>query len=260
MPETELNSLAEDLLGARDLETRIAAARLLAKIGTPDALELLRGAMEDADANFRARLVKVVGRVDHPVATEVLIGALNDPDCYVRKSAVESVPHVDHPAIIGALVQCLRDEEINVRESAVIALQKSRDGDTVVEVLSAALNDPHWNVRRESVEVIARVGGSRAAEPLRRMLKDKDPEVRLSALVGLAGLADERMVESVVGALTDPDVSVQLEAIDIAGRFGRPFILPLLEEVGSRAGASAMIRQAALSAQNRIRERGAENN
>ena len=252
-----LDSMAAALRHGPDLDARIKVARALARAGTEEGLELLREAMDDEDATFRARLVKVAGRLEHPVATEILIKAFNDSDCYVRKSAVESVQHIDQPAIISALIECLRDEEINVRESAVIALEKGRDADTVVNLLSAALNDSHWNVRRESVEVIARVGGRRAIEPLRKMLKDKDPEVRLTALVGLADLADEGVVDSVVGgALNDPDVSVQLEALDIAGKFGKPYILPLLEEVGLRDDASTMIKQAALSAQNRIRERG----
>ena len=255
-----VDSMAAALLQGPDLEARIKAARTLAREGSVEALELLREAMDDDDATFRARLVKVAGRLDHPIATEILLRAFNDSDCYVRKSAIEAVQDIDHPAIIRALVECLRDEEINVRESAVIALEKGRDAETVVEILSAALNDSHWNVRRESVEVIARVGGRRAIEPLRKMLKDRDPEVRLTALVGLADVADERVVESVMGALSDPDVSVQLEALDIAGKFGKPYILPLLEEVGLREDASTMIKQAALSAQNRIRERGIRTN
>jgi HEAT repeat protein len=251
----DLHTLAEELLSGPNLDFRIKTARTLVKIGSQESLELLRRAMDDRDETFRARLVKVIARMDHPLAQEILINAFNDPDCYVRKSAVEAVPQVDHPEIIRALVNCLRDEEINVRESAVIALEKSRDADMIVDILSTALTDSHWNVRRESVEVIARVGGSRAFEPLRQALKDKDPEVRLRALVGLADLADESVVDSVVGALTDPDVSVQLEALDIAGKLGRPVILPLLEEIGAREGASMMIKQAALSAQNRIRAR-----
>lgn len=256
--EVNLETLAGELLSGPDLDFRIKTARTLVKIGSDAALELLRKAMDDPDETFRARLVKVVARMAHPGATEMLIKAFSDTDCYVRKSAVEAVPHVEHPAIIRALVDCLRDEEINVRESAVIALEKCRDADTVVDILSAALSDSHWNVRRESVEVIARVGGARALEPLQRALKDKDPEVRLSALVGLADLADEGVFDSVIGALTDPDVSVQLEALDIAGKFGRPVILPLLEEIEAREGASMMIKQAALSAQKRIRARGME--
>jgi HEAT repeat protein len=254
-----LDSMGVALLNGPDLEARIKVARTLARDGSETALELLRDGMDDADATFRARLVKVAGRLEHPIATEILIKAFNDSDCYVRKSAIEAVQHIDHPAIIRALVECLRDEEINVRESAVIALEKGRDADTVVNILSAALNDSHWNVRRESVEVIARVGGRRAIEPLRKMLKDdRDPEVRLSALVGLADLAEEGVFESVMGALNDPDISVQLEALDIAGKVGKPYILPLLDELRLRKDASAMIRQAAASAQNRIRERGME--
>ncbi|HET6976579.1 MAG TPA: HEAT repeat domain-containing protein [Pyrinomonadaceae bacterium] len=254
----DLDILAAQLLSGPDLDFRIKAARGLVKIGSEAAFELLQKAMDDRDETFRARLVKVVARVDHPMATEILMKAFNDSDCYVRKSAVEAVPEVDHPAILRALVDCLRDEEINVRESAVIALEKCRDADTVVDILSAALKDSHWNVRRESVEVIARVGGSRAFELLRQALQDKDPEVRLTALVGLSDRADENVVDSVVGALTDPDVSVQLEALDIAGKFGKPVILPLLEEVGARADTSMIIKQAALNAQNRIRARGME--
>lgn len=256
--EINLDTLATQLLSGADLDFRIKTARTLVKLGSDEALELLRKAMDDRDETFRARLVKVVARMDHPLATEILIKAFNDPDCYVRKSVVEAVPHVDHPDIIRALVDCLRDEEINVRESAVIALEKSRDAGAVVDILSTALTDSHWNVRRESVEVIARVGGSRAIETLRGALHDKDPEVRLTALVGLADLAGEDIVESVVEALTDPDASVQLEALDIAGKFGKPVILPLLEEIGAREGASMMIKQAALSAQKRIRARSME--
>jgi HEAT repeat protein len=255
---SNLDTLADELLSGLDLDFRIKTARMLVKTGSGAGMELLRKAMDDPDETFRARLVKVVARVDHPLATEILLKAFNDSDCYVRKSAVEAVPRVDDPAILRALVDCLADEEINVRESAVIALEKCREADTVVEILSAALNDSHWNVRRECVEVIARVGGSRALEPLQRALKDKDPEVRLSALVGLADLADEGAVDSVVGALADPDVSVQLEALDIAGKFGGPVILPLLEELGARADTSTIIKQAALSAQDRIRARGME--
>lgn len=255
---SNLDTLAKELLSGPDLDFRIKTARTLVKIGSDAALELIAKAMDDRDETFRARLVKVVARMDHPLAKEMLIKAFNDPDCYVRKSAVEAVPQVDQPDIIRALIECLRDEEINVRESAVIALEKSRDADTIVDILSTALADSHWNVRRESVEVIARVGGSRAFEPLRQALKDKDPEVRLSALVGLAKLDDEGVVDCVLGALNDPDVSVQLEAWDIAGKFGRPVMLPLLEEIGARAGASMMIKQAAVSAQNRIRARHME--
>lgn len=256
--DVNLDTLAKELLSGPDLDFRIKTARTLVKIGSQEAFELLRKAMDDRDETFRARLVKVVARMDHPFAKESLLKAFNDPDCYVRKSAVEAVPNIDHPEIIRALIDCLRDEEINVRESAVIALEKSRDADTIVDILSTALTDSHWNVRRESVEVIGRVGGSRAFEPLRRALKDKDPEVRLTALVGLANLADERVIDSVVDALTDPDASVQLEALDIAGKFCKPEILPLLEEIESREGVSTMIKQAALSAQNRIRARATE--
>jgi HEAT repeat protein len=66
--ELDLDLLAETLSSGPDLDVRIKAARSLVKIGTDAALELLAGAMNDADETFRARLVKVVGRLDHPFA------------------------------------------------------------------------------------------------------------------------------------------------------------------------------------------------
>lgn len=255
---SDLNTLAETLLNGPNIDLRIGAARTLVKLGSESAVELLVKALDDGDSTFRARLVKAASKLEQPASTDILIRAINDPDCYVRKSAVESIPAVDHPDIIRALVSCLHDEEINVRESAVIALEKSRDAATVVEVLTHALADSHWNVRREGVEIIAKVGGLQAVEPLKKMLKDEDAEVRMSALVGLADLIGDGVVDSALEALDDRDVSVQLEALDIAGRFGMPAIIPILEQSASREDSSMMVRQAARSAQRRISERASD--
>ncbi|HZS46521.1 MAG TPA: HEAT repeat domain-containing protein [Blastocatellia bacterium] len=256
LPNPDL--LAETLLNGNNIDQRVKAARLLVKLGGPTVVDLLVKALDDSEPTFRAKLIKIVGQLNHPLRSELFVKAIKDTDCYVRKSAVESVIEVDHPQIIEALINRLRDEEINVRESAVIALEKSADRGRVVEVLTNALSDSHWSVRRESVEIIAKIGGPQAIGPLRRMLKDEDAEVRASALSGLAHHCGAEVIENAVEAFDDPDPSVRLEAFHITGKFGQPFIIARLEQIAAQENCSIMIRQAAHNAADRIRERFSE--
>jgi len=251
----DLDSLADVLLNNPNIELRLKAARSLVKLGDQGAVEILVTASNDGDPIFRAKLVKVISRLEHPASVGIMVNAINDTDCYVRKTAVESVAIVDHPDILKALLGCLDDEEVNVRESVVIALEKSRQADLVVEMLTGALADRHWNVRRESVEIMAKIGGDRAVEPLRRMLKDEDPEVRMTALIGLANLVGAEVVSNAIDSLSDPDLSVQLEGFDIVGRFGTSSIIPILSQIASHEDCSEIVRQAALSSERQIRKR-----
>lgn len=254
----DLSSLATVLLGGPNIDMRVKAAHSLVQLGSESAIELVAKALDDSNPTFRARLLKVIRQSDHPASADILIKALNDPDCYVRKIAVESFSTVDHPDIIRALVACLEDEEINVRESAVIAFEKCRDADMALDVLVGALSDTNWNVRRESAVIIAKVGGWRAAEALKRLLKDGDPEVRLTALSGLAKVLGEEVIDSAIEALADADRSVQLEALHIVGDFGAPSMIPALEQMASGEDCPTMLERAARAAQRRIEERGAD--
>jgi HEAT repeat protein len=248
-----IQSLTEALLNGSSMEARLQAAVRLVKSDDPAAIGLLVKAASDENPTFRAKLVKAISKLNYPVVTEMLIKGMYDADCYVRKTAIEAARDVDNPEIIEAIIACLNDEEINVRESAVLALENSRNTDLVIEVLSGTLADSNWNVRRESIAVIAKMGVCGSVEPLKKMLKDEDPEVRRSALLGLADLLGEESLGCAIEALTDRDLSVQLEALYTISIYGTSSVIPKLEEITSCQELPPIVRRAANKAINQIK-------
>jgi HEAT repeat protein len=248
-----IQSLAETLLNGSSVEARLQAAVRLVKSDNPAAIEVLVKAVNDENPIFRAKLIKAISRLNYPVVTEMLIKGMYDADCYVRKTAIEAARDVDNPEIIEAIIGCLNDEEINVRESAVLALENSRNANLVIEALSRTLSDSNWNVRRESIAVIAKMGICGSVKPLRKMLKDEDPEVRRSALLGLADLLGEESLGCAIEALTDCDSSMQLEALYTISIYGAPSVIPRLEEIASCQELPSIVRRAANEAINRIK-------
>lgn len=250
-------NLSETLFSGSNIDDRIAAAKLLAATADPTAIELLARASKDSDYIFRARLVKTISKINHPEIIRVIIDGINDEDPYVRKTSIEAIGHFTDPAVIEALVNSLGDEEINVRESAIIALEKNKDTAYVVKALARVLADPHWNVRRETVEVLGKTRHPDTAGPLKSMLKDRDPEVRRSALMALAELEGQQVLPLALDALNDPDVSVKLEGLTIIGNLADAAIIPALDLLAAKDDAHVMIKRYATEIIAQIRQRSA---
>jgi len=122
-------------------------------------------------------------------------------DSRVRRKAVGLLDDVPGPAATAALLPALADDSSSVRERARDVLA-SRTGDGDLAVLASdGLRHPEVEVRRRCADALAfaGAGASPHAEPLSRLLRDRDPTVRESAAAAL-GATGHRGQASVVAA------------------------------------------------------------
>jgi hypothetical protein len=190
----------------------------------PD-VETLARILADANQPVKARYAAAAAMRAAPPETVVapLLQALRDPDMIVRNMAGQSLLSLDvrnRDAVLGPLLNTLEDEQDNlVRFYAVAAIgrigAKARPG---VDLLSKALQDKSWKVRRIAAEALASIGpsASAAVTPLIQALQDQDNNewVRSNCVIALGQIApqSEAVIEALRSALNDKSEKVRESA------------------------------------------------
>ena len=146
------------------VEVRMAAARSLARLAAPEALDALTAVLETpetkANAQLRQTVTIALGALAEPPAVTTLtqhVDAAREPDVQVRALAAQSLafaakagPEATQQAG-EALLAALNDKESDVRIAAVHSLTQMRFSGSlngqVEEALKTAQNDPHYWVR-----------------------------------------------------------------------------------------------------------------
>jgi HEAT repeat protein len=98
------------------------------------------------------------------------------------------------------------------------------------------------------VEAVARLGGTRAVETLKPLLRDPVWDVRRAAAAALGRLKDARAVEALAGALRDDDADVrEASAMALGNVSDRRAIGPLVKALADSTSGVRRIAAAALS-------------
>ncbi len=182
------------LLGERDPEILTVAVRALSRIGTREALaaivgrlpDLLGGslvtrkAMETALLNF--------GETAIPYLIEY---HWEGADPWIVSCVLETLSHLTPDArSVSLAVEHLHSPNAEVRSKALKVLGRAgasvpRD---VAGLVLPLLDDPVWFVRLQAAKVAGSVALQTAAEPLGRLLFDRNWHVRRQAALALTGL------------------------------------------------------------------------
>jgi HEAT repeat protein len=175
---------ARGALDDADPATRGAALGALARCGTLTPADLLV-ALGDADPEVRRRAAEEAGRLGHPDVVDALVGALGDADDRVTEAATHALGEIEPPpgagetvaTAIAALVT--GHAEVVVRETAVAALGSL--GEAVgLDAVLAATGDVA-TVRRRAVLALAAFEGPEVDAALERLATDRDRQTRQSA-------------------------------------------------------------------------------
>ncbi|MGH7569572.1 MAG: HEAT repeat domain-containing protein, partial [Gemmatimonadales bacterium] len=95
--------------------------------------------------------------------------------------------------------------------------------DEAVPALAKQVEHPDERVRKAVALALAKIASPRAAEPLRRALRDKSPEVRIQAAVGVGGRKSSALAMPLVVAMEqEENEEVERELILALGRIGSP--------------------------------------
>ncbi|HTS87434.1 MAG TPA: HEAT repeat domain-containing protein [Gemmatimonadales bacterium] len=106
-----------------------------------------------------------------------------------------------------------------------------------VPALAKQMGNSDERVRRSVAGALGRIGGSGAADPLRRALRDPAPGVRLEAARGLDGRRNKNLAMSVAVAADDETLpDVQKEMFLALGRIGSPEAIQALQKAAEPGG------------------------
>jgi HEAT repeat protein/MFS family permease len=153
------NVMLPDITRALDdphLTVRREALLALGRLGTPEALDLLRWYLHEPDAMMRAPSVEALGHTHIPDRASLLRRALHDPDSRVRRAAAEALAHSGDRDAVEELRRLLADErDGEVLVSVAAALSKLKEFGAVREMLKLALHSANTTVRSQMLVALA---------------------------------------------------------------------------------------------------------
>ncbi|MFQ6015580.1 MAG: HEAT repeat domain-containing protein [Anaerolineae bacterium] len=235
--EDAVEALIESLHHGDEAVSR-RATEVLVQIGEP-AVKPLVAALRNSDRDVRDpqsndvrwRVAEALGRIGHPQAVEALVGALHDSDWHIRDRAALALGNIRDPHALEPLVRALRDADWRVRDRAAAALGKMGDARAVAPLIQA-LHDDDEDVRLRVTAVLGKIGDAQAVQPLIEALHDTDWRVRQEAANVLAKIGREAM-EPLIGALCSEDKDVAWRAAKALRQTGEMAVEPLMAALHS---------------------------
>ncbi len=250
-------------LSDTDAEVRQAAARALAGLADPRALEALMRALRtdpdagvrqmaawalgeiedakavpalgealrgDADAEVRAVAAWALGQIESPRAIEYLQSALRDSSPAVRMKTVWALGQIEDPAAVPALTGLLRDSNAEIRQNAAWALGQI-ESPAAVDALVGALGDSNVEVRRKAVWALGQIEDPRALPGLAGALRDGDAEVRSHAAWAIGELQPAAAPAALIDAAGDANAEVRENVAWALGEIEDPAAVPALRRL-----------------------------
>ena len=212
--EREKGAAIEALKGAlkdEDAQVRQQAMSALGMLHDKSALEAFKSALNDKDPQIRSQAVWALGVNGDDSVIEPLIRALQDQDARVREQAAWGLGLKGDNRAVEPLSRALKDQDEKVRSQAAWALGLKGNGSTVDD-LGKALTDSSARVRAQAAWALGLKGNDRAVEPLTLALKDDNGHVRSMAAWALGLKGDQRAAEALSVAMKDQDKEVRQQA------------------------------------------------
>jgi HEAT repeat protein len=170
-------------------DVRVVAARSLALIGRPEAVDALAHALISptrwALALMSDNLVLLGG-----AALPALLAMAGRHETQIVLTAVRIMGEIRDARALPALVSLLvTSRSVDVRAQAACALGKV-GGQEAVDALLPALSDPAWEVRAQAAKAAGRIGDPAAVPALERALPDASWWVRVNCAEALGQLRE----------------------------------------------------------------------
>jgi len=140
----------------------------------------------------------------------IAIYRLKFGNAIARGKAIASLADKNDPDLWNILNEAMKDSEWFVRSVALHNLG-TKFGMEAIDILIAALEDEHVDVRVSAVDLIVELG-QKAVSPLIHSTKSNAPNTRILATRALGNIGDPRAVEPLVELLTDENPEVSWEA------------------------------------------------
>lgn len=222
--ERTIKALCEVLYEEKDPLVRMVAAESLGFIGDKQGLDALIYAVTNDD-NTRVKSAGIVslGYFSEPKAIETLISVLDCEDLFMCKKAADSLKNSGNDAI--PLLLDAMTTGGHSRTHIAYALE------TLSWVPETERDIIYYLIAKEKWDEIEKIG-EQAIEVLAELLKDSDPESRVSALEMIEKIGGKTAIQPLILALGDTDTAIRKKAEDALLGKGKA-VVPYLEKVAA---------------------------
>lgn len=251
-----------ELLRDFNADVKLAAARSLGILASPEAVDALLDELPDDNPAVRIAAADALGRIGDRRAVDSLSRlAGEDPHPAVRRTAEAALRRISRHAV-DPLIRALAGDSLEERLQAVAALLE--EGRTAVMPLTSLLTHQDSAVRASAVDVLGRIGDPACLDALLPLIHDHDSSVRLAAAKALGRIPHPRCAERLARALQDSDPLVAAAAADSLVGLGEIALAPVFQILNSRfsmpdtrLAASPDTSVRAIAVLGRLRHRGA---
>jgi HEAT repeat protein len=226
-------------LDTDEVRERNALEDILVRIGEPAVpvvIEAFLKEAERADTSRGARLAaRVLGRLGSPEAVGPLASARSHHDWKLRGAIAEALGRIGDADSVEPLVALLSDENEIVRKSAAVGLRRvatrasdDENGDArarkaldrhVIRTLVSSLSDSYYAVRYSAADALSAIGLP-ALSDLLEVCRKGDGPARLMAFRAVGGVGSGKAAKELLKAMEDPDWAVRAYAAVAMGEIG----------------------------------------
>jgi HEAT repeat protein len=219
------------LVGHPNAAVRQSIIGALNSIGHSGMAHRIAALIDDDDPLVRESAVRIAGYFGYRETTDALLARARDPHDAVRVAALEHLPFVEDPRATALLFDALTSDTPRARAAVARALART-DGPESLDGLIAALSDSdHW-VRYYAARGIGQRGDAAKAAPVLLDLATRDPapHVRIAAIDSLASIDGRSSLDTLAACCRDTDAEVAAAALRAIGVLDSPDVMAILHE------------------------------
>ncbi|MFX0207887.1 MAG: HEAT repeat domain-containing protein, partial [Candidatus Hodarchaeota archaeon] len=197
----------------------------------PMSLLALKSALFDSNVTIRINATKVLSKIDSDEAIDLLLQMYQDTDETIRDLVFTSAIETEREIAIPALIEFLGDSN---PERVSASIKRLVDhGSQSIEFAVKGLETPSSSIRKGCIVVLGKIKTDVPAETLLKSLSDSDLEVRLATIHTLGLLGSKIAVKEIGQLASTAPLEVQKEAVTALARIhsssSAPILLNLLD-------------------------------
>jgi HEAT repeat protein len=213
------------VLTGGDTASRVSAAQVLGKTGSPEVIEPLVKALKDQEEAVRIAAAAALEQAGAPAAVDALLVAIRDRDRDVRMAVALALAHTHDPRAVSPLMNLLRAPDKQMSAAAAKALVGL--GSHAVPALLQMLSESDPAAQDTAAQALTQLGAP-AVMDLTSLLREGRPPVNRLAAHILGEIRDPRAVWPLISALQISEMLVP--SIQALGKIGDArAVKPLLD-------------------------------
>ncbi len=213
-------------LHARNRWSRAASASLLGRMRSDAAVAALVELMSDGSDDVRMTAARSLAAIGDPAAVDALATALADSSRWTATSVATDLIEMG-PASVPTLIEIASAADsgkAGAHDAAVTAVRvlgEIRDPRAEPVLIRLLEGSGNLNVRARAAAALGAVGGPLTPPALRGALRDDAWQVRAQAAASLSALGDRKSIPALSAAIKDESWWVRRNCAEALGALGR---------------------------------------